>query len=536
MWELRWHHQTSGAETKSATGSGPKKRKLNGTHRIVAVIFAGVILWCTMVVLLGTANAIANEPLGADTSAGTISETDVGSLQMLAGDSFLAAQSAPASTIYVDVCPPEPGPFTTLSDAVTAASPGDTIVIQCGVYAESLVIGKQLTLTASGGSAVIGAEPDHLWAGTNNGDIFDEPDAAEDPDKTLGAMLDELVAADLRVLRIYIDYRLELDDEGNAKPIGEYSDCILEAIDDLMVEAKQRGILLLVTLQGFNWIEQPYSMSVDFYSWRRCKTPANLYAELAADPDWEGGDYPSPYQQRTANLGWGNFFSDEQAKDAYRQRVSHILHHRNPYLDNREWKDINDVVWAWELFGEPEHLVGVDDLIPWLDEMGTYVKGIDPDTYLALGTKIDQQQYFELLDHNFVDVDIYTMHAYGPGGVLEWYIDQFNSPEGVGGQYGKLLFIEEFTPYRSPSGYYNLTAFENYIEDAERVNTPWMWWEYGYNTDYAQDDDDVWHSGPDAELWNTIIVPHATDMWNTPRPCACKRWRVGEMVDALSPP
>jgi len=369
---------------------------------------------------------------------------------------------------------------------------------------------------------------ERLWAGVNNGDIFDEPDTAADYEKTLGAMLDRLVAANLRVLRIMIDYRLELDDDGNALPIGEYNDCILEAVDQLMWEAKRRKLLLLITLQSFNWIEDDYEMSVPIYGWRRCTTPARKYAQLASDPNWLGGWYKSPYQQRTAQLDWGPFLTDLEARSAYEQRVSHILHHRNPYFQGRKWKDINEVIWAWDLMGEPEHLTGTtDELISWLDYMGAYVKAIDPDTYLALGTKLDDQKGRDLLQHNFAAVDIYTVHPYNL--FLDYYIDEFLSPTGIGGQYGKLLLMEEFNPYRLNTGLYDEDHFESFINKAESRNMPWMFWEYGYNFD----GDDVWHDGVDNHLWNTVIVPHATTMWNTIQPCTGSQWRVGEMVKAL---
>jgi len=112
---------------------------LGRTHRIAAVI-----LWCTIVVLLAIALPISKKPLAA------------GSLHVLAGDSFLAAQSAPAGTIHVDACDPGPGEYGTLTGARTAASPGDTIVIQGGFYPETLDIDKALTLTASDGPALVG--------------------------------------------------------------------------------------------------------------------------------------------------------------------------------------------------------------------------------------------------------------------------------------------------------------------------------------------------------------------------------------------
>lgn len=82
----------------------PKRRKLNGTRK-----FAAVILWCTIVVLPAIAHAVTNQAPGAGIPAGTITEAGAGSLQMLTGDSFLAAQSAAAGTVHVDACAPGPG-------------------------------------------------------------------------------------------------------------------------------------------------------------------------------------------------------------------------------------------------------------------------------------------------------------------------------------------------------------------------------------------------------------------------------------------
>jgi hypothetical protein len=139
MRELSWNHQASGVDPESATRFGARKHKLDRTHRIVAII-----LWCTIVILLVIALPITNKPLAA------------GSLQTLAGDSFLAAQIAPAGTIYVDGCAPDPGEYGTLTAAVAAASSGDTIVMQGGSYPETLDIDKSLTLTASDGPALVG--------------------------------------------------------------------------------------------------------------------------------------------------------------------------------------------------------------------------------------------------------------------------------------------------------------------------------------------------------------------------------------------
>ncbi|GAB4410780.1 MAG: hypothetical protein OHK0032_06560 [Thermodesulfovibrionales bacterium] len=114
-----------------------------------------------------------------------------------------------------------------------------------------------------------------MWSGVNNGDIFDEPD------DRLDGMLDQLAKADLRVIRVWVDLRLEMDENGEPLPVGSYNDCILDQIDNLMVKTKKKGILLLITLHQYNWIDgNSLPISQDFYEWRKCKTPVNVYQRV----------------------------------------------------------------------------------------------------------------------------------------------------------------------------------------------------------------------------------------------------------------
>ncbi len=60
---------------------------------------------------------------------------------------LLAVSTAPAATVTV------PGDETTISDAVTTAAPGDTILVDPGTYAENVLLNKNLTLLSTGGRA-----------------------------------------------------------------------------------------------------------------------------------------------------------------------------------------------------------------------------------------------------------------------------------------------------------------------------------------------------------------------------------------------
>ncbi|MDQ1327096.1 MAG: hypothetical protein QG641_376, partial [Candidatus Poribacteria bacterium] len=206
---------------------------------------------------------------------------------------------------------------------------------------------------------------ENLWAGVNNGDIFDEPD-----DK-IDKMLTEMAKADLRVVRIIVDLRLEMDEDGNPLPYGVYNDLLLEQIDNFMVKAKRKGILLLIAFDLHNFIGgHPIPVDEEFYGWRNCKTPINIYQlslTEGAQPVYD------PYYSR--GLG-GDYLTNPVAKALYRLRVNHILNHINPHF-GKPWKDINDVIWAWALQSEPEYLpqgTNVEYLRSWLSEMATFVR------------------------------------------------------------------------------------------------------------------------------------------------------------------
>lgn len=376
--------------------------------------------------------------------------------------------------------------------------------------------------------------PDSLFAGTNNGDLFDEPD------EKIDEMLDNMAKTNLRVLRIFVDLRLEMDANGDPLPVGTYDDCLLEAIDDMMFKASKKGILLFITLHQYNWIHgTSLPISEDFYSWRKCKTPVDVYEEVTESG--VGQSVYDPYYLR----GWSDdYLVNSAAKDAYKRRVEHILNHVNPHF-KKPWKDINDVIWAWGLQNEPEYLLssasGDDDLKDWLSEMATYVKSIDSNTYVALGTK-----YYDEDLGNITDADIYTINAYGysPSALGE---DIRSFKESIGEPFHKLLLIQELNPgamrRHTPGNHGEEWTFEALLEEIRKNNVPWMFWEYGY----LFDDDDIWHRNsvtmedddpigrPDGIFWGAKILPASHNIWKNMWNWVSvgKKWKVREKVTEL---
>lgn len=373
---------------------------------------------------------------------------------------------------------------------------------------------------------------DRIWGGVNNGDLFDEPN------DTIDTMLAQMAKADLRVLRLIIDFRLEMDEEGNALNWREreYNDCILREIDDLMVKAKEKGILLFISLQHNYFFNTSYYVNEETHGWRQCQTPSEVYEDIQGTD--ESREVRDPYGQR----GWATtYLTSADAKEAYKRRVEHVLNHVNPHFD-KPWKDINDVIWAWGLHAELG-AYDVSTMRSWFNEMATYTKGIDPDTYLALGIK-----YYDTLEGigNISDADIYTIHGYeqydGDPAFLSEDIEQFQ--ETIGIPYGKLLLMEEFnselgasnlpTPSISPRS----VLFEAKMEEARKSGIPWMFWEYEHQSGESSRDD-IWHRDreghPHGAFWGSKIMPGAKRAWNTSWNWSSigKRWGVHEMVGTL---
>lgn len=403
---------------------------------------------------------------------------------------------------------------------------------------QPLMGGENITVTQALGECTSDASKPvrvnyDLWSGLNNADIFDESD------KIIDDMLDHMARANLRVLRVIIDLRLEMDENGNPLPEGSYDDCLLDEIDNLMVKLKKKGILLLITLQAYNWInESSLPVTDSFYSWRKCKIPVAVYNSLAPG---ETKEVYGPYYKRYTEQGH-DYLTYGPAKDAYKARVSHILNHVNPYF-GKPWKEMNDVVWAWGLQSEPEYIDGstTPSLRDWFNEMATYVKGIDPDTYIALGTK----KYNEDLG-NIQDADIYTLHPYWSPEVLQENIDSFQ--DTIGKPFGKLLLVEEFNPFKrhTPGSYKHEKDFEKIMEVCRKNGIPWMFWEFDYlfNNFYPKDDfDDIWHANasnqdynyPDGVFWGAKIVPGGKKIWETTWDWTTigKTWNVQEKVVSL---
>jgi hypothetical protein len=81
------------------------------------------------------------------------------SVAAIVGFLLVPGQRSRAATLYVDWCATggEP-PYHTLTSAVAAANPGDSIIMEAGIYPETLSITKTLNIFSQNGAAIIGTD------------------------------------------------------------------------------------------------------------------------------------------------------------------------------------------------------------------------------------------------------------------------------------------------------------------------------------------------------------------------------------------
>jgi hypothetical protein len=130
-----------------------------------------------------------------------------------------------------------------------------------------------------------------------------------------------LQAANIKVLRVWLDGQsspakgTSITSFPSLEPnaIGQYDDTVLNLLDSVMVNAKNYGIKLMISIHSFNALQ-----ANDVYG------------------KW---------------YGTGNFYTDSNAIAYFQQRIWHVLYHVNPH-NGKAWKDCSEYIFAFEAQNE----------------------------------------------------------------------------------------------------------------------------------------------------------------------------------------
>ncbi|KAK9723746.1 hypothetical protein RND81_05G022600 [Saponaria officinalis] len=137
-----------------------------------------------------------------------------------------------------------------------------------------------------------------------------------------------------------------------------YDEHVFQALDFVVSEAKKYKIRLILSLVN-NWSD--YGGKQQYVKWGKA-AGLNLNSE-------------------------DDFFSDSTLKTYYRNHVKTVLNRVNTYT-NVTYKD-DPTIFAWELMNEPRCTSDStgDKLQGWIQEMAVYVKSIDPNHLVEIGSE-----------------------------------------------------------------------------------------------------------------------------------------------------
>ncbi|AXT53265.1 PKD domain-containing protein [Aquimarina sp. BL5] len=150
---------------------------------------------------------------------------------------------------------------------------------------------------------------------------------------------------------------------------GVYSEAQFSLFDYIIKSAEANGIKLIIALENY-W---------------------NDYGGIKDRLKWEGIDV-----QGAGEHDQGQFFTNASALQGYKDYVEYFLTRVNHY-DNVEYRN-DPTILAWELMNEPRYQGFGDDvtsdvLRAWVDDMGAFIKAIDPNHLLGTGLEAHGTKY-----------------------------------------------------------------------------------------------------------------------------------------------
>ncbi|KAJ7112904.1 glycoside hydrolase superfamily [Mycena epipterygia] len=317
--------------------------------------------------------------------------------------------------------------------------------------------------TSTGNSS---ASAGKSWAGANNYYAHNLPDADRH------ALLDGMKAAGMKVLRTWVSGNSAgqkgststeaADVEGGG--IGQYDDTVLDKIDQLMVDAHDRGIKLLIGMYDQNAL---------------------------LSPDIYGKTY-----------GSSGFYTNPAAITAFNNRIKFILStHKNKLLNNQPWSALSTHIFGLEAQNEPMvfNQTLYSNNLHWICNVSAVIREQVTDKNQLIFTgggagKASVQPLF--FDPSCSGVDVVAVHDYS--------LD-FSSfmPKAISDAQaaGKKLLVEEWGSLNDANRAGNLAAN---IKAINALGVPWLYWELITNPDPKQGQDyEIQVNGTGTD-WSTI--------------------------------
>nr|POE78634.1 hypothetical protein CFP56_62885 [Quercus suber] len=282
--------------------------------------------------------------------------------------------------------------------------------------------------------------------------------------------------AGIKVIRVWLDVEgepsgqkgttftgypsLEGTVPGDPNSENGWNDQVLNQLDDFMANAYGYGI----------------KVSVSFYSYNALKNDKN--------PDF----YHTYY-------GTGNFYTDPQAIQYYKNRIAHVMSHVNPH-NGKTWGASSEYIFAFETQNEAMHEVeNPSALESWQCEIAGAIKdNLANNADILVTTGGGSYVDTSLLDGYFTcdALDVLAIHAYGVEDLTQ---DKLSPYVTKAQNAGKKLLMQEWgacafdTANKDcPQGNLLDTATRDqniatFADNISKSGIPWMYWQIIPNAD-----------------------------------------------------
>jgi mannan endo-1,4-beta-mannosidase len=299
-------------------------------------------------------------------------------------------------------------------------------------------------------------------------------------------LFSNLQKAGVKVLRVWLDGQGSPTKGTTITPfpslepntVGVYNDTVLELLDAVMINAHNYGIKLLISMHSWN----------------------ALAAGDVYDQWW----------------GTGYFYEQQDAQDAFDNRLRHVLTHTHKTL-GKQWKDLSQYIFAFE--AENEAMIGNgQDYIAahqyWQCDRAKTIKSVLGSNSGILVTTGGESWLDESMQPDWFNcayLDVLAIHAYGTG---DYNTSKIQAYVNKAKQSGKFLLFQEWgacyystsnndcpqgTPLDPNTRANNIKNWANQISSA---GVPWMYWQILPNNDPHQGYD--YEIGVNDQNWDTF--------------------------------
>ncbi|KAJ5677067.1 glycoside hydrolase family 5 protein [Penicillium maclennaniae] len=284
-----------------------------------------------------------------------------------------------------------------------------------------------------------------------------------------------LESAGVKVLRVWLDGQsseqkgtkintfsgLESDSRGT------WDDTVLNRLDDVMYNAHQHGIKLLVSMHSYNAL----SSNADFYG------------------KW---------------YGTGDFYTNSEAIQYFKNRIAHIMAHVNPH-NGKTWAESSEYIFAFEAQNEAMHdNENPNALASWQCTMAEAIKdNLNGSTGILVTTGGGAYLATSLLDAYFSckALDVLAIHAYGTG---DFATDALTPCVSKAQESGQKLIMEEWGACYFETENNRCSASDPLSSGTQdsHINWYWFYWQILPNEDPHSDWD--YEVGIGGDNWDVL--------------------------------